>query len=545
MSSLSGLVGRNNLPTLSNTANSTFSTVTVNDLVVQDKIFYKSGLNPDMNNLVPYTTVDSCGNFVTNLPNERNWILQLAQGGSMAETLFDIGVTGMQFNVGSTPTLVTLPYDELYNVQGSTSNIQSQINSINNTLISNTGYWGAFYCDQTLNNPTGNVVRYAYLTTGDASNNGVALADASGSTGLYASVQVAHAGVYNIQFSCQLTHSSSSAHDVEIWLRINGSDVPTTASVVTLLGNGESQVPAWNFVQRLNANDKVSLMWASGTTTVSMPYFAATTTPYVSPAVPSVILTVQQIINTSVGPQGIQGATGAQGPQGNAGAQGPTGPQGPKGPKGDQAESTLEAIAAASAAAASAGVAAAAATASATSAAASAASATASAGSATAAATSAVEAAASAASIGGDIAGLQAQIDVIDGNVTTLQEQTSNMTAVPGVSTTITGTNGLYVDNITALAVTSPDVLEIVSSTSTSITSGGTITVGTTGALDLGGATFSTLQSDTETSVISPIINLISGTSAGTINIGESLFDMVNIQGVPFINFNVTGFSQW
>jgi hypothetical protein len=461
---------------------------------------------------------------------------------------------------------------------GASANLQDQINNINTSLSENQGSWGSFVCLYTLNNPVANVIRNAYVSDADPSNNGVSMVDNNGS-GLYANLQVDKAGVYNFQFSLQMSHTSSSSNDVFLWLRKNGTDVPASASKVTLAGNGDNQVPAWNFVVDLSGGDKLGLLWACGTTQMSMPYVGAQTTPFVAPAIPSVIITVTQVMNVSQGPKGEQGLTPSfsigtvQGvPYGNSpqvsitgtsiepilnfvletgatGAQGPQGAQGPKGDKGEQgsqAQSTIEAIAAASAAAASAGVAAAAATAAATSATAagtaataSATSATASAVSATASATSATEAAASAASIGADIAEIQAQIDVLDGQVTTLEEKTVNITAVAGVSTTITGTAGLYVDDITTLNITSPDILAIEATTS--------IDIGTTGQLSLGGGTSSSLVSDAETSVLAPVININSGVSSGVVNIGESLLDSIYIQGLPFvnINWNSTGFDQW
>ena len=47
-------------------------------------------------------------------------------------------------------------------------------------------------------------------------------------------IKVPSNGVYNIQFSAQLqdTTSGGSANQVNIWLRVNGSDVPETNTFV-------------------------------------------------------------------------------------------------------------------------------------------------------------------------------------------------------------------------------------------------------------------------------------------------------------------------
>lgn len=478
-----------------------------------------------------------------------------------------------ELDVGS--TFISQPINYFTGVR---SNIQSQIDGIYMDICNNIGRWGSFWDTTTQTNPVANAVNIIKYNNADPSNNGVYL-DAS-----LTRLTVLQEGVYNLQFSAQLTNTSATATDIFIWFRKNGTNIAESATMVQVSGSDAETVASWNYVTPMNTSDYLQIAWSSPGTGVSIKYFPVSGN---IPVIPSAIATLTEV--TGEGPQGPTGATptisigtvtsvpngysptvtitgtalnpvlnfeleaGIQGIQGIQGPQGPQGPKGDKGDKGSQAESTIDAIAAASAAAASAVASAAAATASATSATASAtsatasvASATASAGSATAAATSATEAAASAASISADIAGLQAQIDVIDENIVTLQEKTANITAIAGVSTTIAG-GPLYVDEIVTLDISSPDVLVINSTTSMDITTAGTLEIGTTGQTNITGGTFLNLASDTQTSLIAPIVNINSGVTSGTINIGESLLDAVYIQGLPFsnINWNITSFSQW
>jgi hypothetical protein len=127
-----------------------------------------------------------------------------------------------------------------------------------------------------------------------------------------------------------------------------------------------------------------------------------------------------------------------------------------------------------------------------------------------------------------------------------LEEKTSNITAVTGVSTTITG-GPLYVDELVTLDISSPDVLLIDATTSMNITTAGALDIGTTSQVSVSGGTYASLVSDAEAGVIAPIISITSGVSSGVINIGESLLDTINIQGLPFLNINwdITGFGQW
>ena len=108
------------------------------------------------------------------------------------------------------------------------------------------------------------------------------------------------AGLYNFQFSAQLTSSNSSAKTVWIWPRKNGTDIPNSNSEVTLSANDEDMVVAWNWVVSLDAGQYVELMYAASDTAISLAAHAATTgfngtATFARPAVPSVILTVTQV----------------------------------------------------------------------------------------------------------------------------------------------------------------------------------------------------------------------------------------------------------
>ena len=105
----------------------------------------------------------------------------------------------------------------------------------------------------------------------------------------------ANAGLYNFSFSMELNSSSSNNQIVYIWPRINGIDVADSGSIVTVSGNNAKVVPAWNFNLTLTAGQYFELMIASDSTNVSLYHQAAQTSPFAMPAVPSVILTVNQI----------------------------------------------------------------------------------------------------------------------------------------------------------------------------------------------------------------------------------------------------------
>ena len=105
-------------------------------------------------------------------------------------------------------------------------------------------------------------------------------------------VYVDRPGAYNFQFSLQLQSTSgASAKEVYIWARLNGdtTTVANSATKITIQGNNDHYVAAWNFVLKMNTGDYFELMWATTNTTVQILADPATA---FCPAIPSAILTV-------------------------------------------------------------------------------------------------------------------------------------------------------------------------------------------------------------------------------------------------------------
>ena len=132
--SLYGFNASKNPPTLTGTDASTSSSLTVNDLTITDKIYFKSPTNLDTDNLAFNMSIDqSTNNLIINTPSQSS--IDFVQGSiSGQSTIFNINPTSLNYNVGS--SLKTLTYAELDNVSGSTSNLQAQINAILPTTVS-------------------------------------------------------------------------------------------------------------------------------------------------------------------------------------------------------------------------------------------------------------------------------------------------------------------------------------------------------------------------------------------------------------------------
>lgn len=107
-------------------------------------------------------------------------------------------------------------------------------------------------------------------------------------------IYIADTGVYNFQFSAQLDKTGGSASAVYIWPRINGVNLPDSATKIVIDGPNNEIVAAWNFVLVIEANDYFELAWQSSDTNVVIPYVPASGN---IPAIPSIIMTVEWMSN--------------------------------------------------------------------------------------------------------------------------------------------------------------------------------------------------------------------------------------------------------
>jgi hypothetical protein len=157
-------------------------------------------------------------------------------------------------------------------------------------LFYSSTYFGSFYdtTDQTVS--SGGIAAFKYNTT-DISN-GVSITNNLSSQPTR--ITVANSGVYNIQFSAQLQRlSGGSSKKVTIWLRVNGTDVPNTATNLTVQANATYLLASWNFYQLLTANQYAEIMWTQDDAIDIVHENADLSIPH--PAVPSIILTVNKV----------------------------------------------------------------------------------------------------------------------------------------------------------------------------------------------------------------------------------------------------------
>jgi len=175
------------------------------------------------------------------------------------------------------------------------------VNSLNSVLGIRGGRfmnnpYGAFQdsTDQVAANTT-----TAYPVTFNTTDfsNGVTIASGS-------RITVANDGIWNLQFSLQFTNTTNASQDVDVWFRVNGTNVPNSNSRYGLSPRKAADDPfhiimALNYFISLNATDYVEIMWRPTNTGVSIEQYAAGTSP-TRPAIPSAIVTMSFVSNLSV-----------------------------------------------------------------------------------------------------------------------------------------------------------------------------------------------------------------------------------------------------
>jgi hypothetical protein len=147
--------------------------------------------------------------------------------------------------------------------------------------------FGAFY-DTTDQTAASTTTAYPITINSTTFANSVSIVDSSKLT-------FAVDGVYNIQFSIQLSNNDNATQDIDIWFSKNGSYVSNSNSRFGLAprksaGDPYHVIGSLNFIESFQAEDYVELYWRSSNTNAYIEYYSAPSSP-TRPAIPSVILT--------------------------------------------------------------------------------------------------------------------------------------------------------------------------------------------------------------------------------------------------------------
>jgi hypothetical protein len=171
----------------------------------------------------------------------------------------------------------------------------NQLQNFNQLFTTNTGGallqfpHGAFSSDQD-QSTTANTATLMTLNTTDFSNGGVTISSSK--------ITVTTPGVYNLQFSTQFQNTDNAQHDISIWLRENGVDIPGSTGFISIparksagAGNEGHGIYGWNYYVQMQVNDYIELWWSTNNAAVTIDAYPASTGP-VRPSTQSVVATL-------------------------------------------------------------------------------------------------------------------------------------------------------------------------------------------------------------------------------------------------------------
>jgi len=156
----------------------------------------------------------------------------------------------------------------------------------------NPGYWGSFWDGTSQVAALANTAYAIKLRQVDTSSRG---------TKIISNEQITfdHPGIYSITFSIQFSNTDNSIHDINVWLRKNGTNVSASDSRFSIIARHGSVdgnvIGCVNFVLGLTTNDYLELIWATSNVAAYIHAEAAQTSPYAHPSVPGIICTVTQV----------------------------------------------------------------------------------------------------------------------------------------------------------------------------------------------------------------------------------------------------------
>jgi len=147
-----------------------------------------------------------------------------------------------------------------------------------------TGYYGSFLSTVT---QTAAAINTPYAMTFNSTS-------MSNQIGLVSNSRITfkNRGTYNIQFSAQLDQTSGTPRNAYIWFRQNGTNIPSSASMIAIQGATSESVVSRNFVVSVLGGDYVEIMWAADDTAVRL---LADPSNAFRPAIPSVIATAVSV----------------------------------------------------------------------------------------------------------------------------------------------------------------------------------------------------------------------------------------------------------
>ena len=202
--------------------------------------------------------------------------------------------TDFQLNRTTAPNLPRAPSDYSPQYQEQFNNVlRLYFNRVDNILLQLAATrfyelqipYGAFSSDQDQTAVANTATLMTFNTTDFSSDVSISSSQ----------ITVAHAGIYNLQFSAQFRNTDTAFQDVYIWLRQNGVDISGSTGFVSIpnrhAGTDGHSIVGWNYFLSMAANDHVEIYWSVPTVDVTIQHLAASGTP-TKPSTQSVVATM-------------------------------------------------------------------------------------------------------------------------------------------------------------------------------------------------------------------------------------------------------------
>ena len=153
--------------------------------------------------------------------------------------------------------------------------------------------WGSWYSTTT---QTASFINTAYPVSVNTlvGADGFYISGSNGSTVSGSHIVIPKTGKYDFQFSLQLHNTSGGGASaaVDIWLKVNNTNVPNSNTHVSVIANSPYVVAAWDFMDSYDAGDKIQLMWSTNHANIQIEAIA-TSAP--APETPSAIFTIMEL----------------------------------------------------------------------------------------------------------------------------------------------------------------------------------------------------------------------------------------------------------
>jgi hypothetical protein len=106
-----------------------------------------------------------------------------------------------------------------------------------------------------------------------------------------------NAGTYEIAVHAQFNNSASTNYLADVWFRLDGTDIPFSATEVSILKAGDAGTMFFQVqgILQVTAGQYIEVVVAVNNAAVTLDFKAAITSPYNRPSIPAMLIVAQRI----------------------------------------------------------------------------------------------------------------------------------------------------------------------------------------------------------------------------------------------------------